>query len=471
MQAVRSLRVHMLALILLPIAALLALGAVVAYFPSLGPAFIAYDESLIDVGIALGAYIRRDGQVYRFELPPVVDQLVRTDKYDKVYYQVRDPLGHVLGGDAGLPGPPAGKDPRIPAYDGIYRGENVRVVRVEVPCATRVCAVNVAETTHKRSRLVREVVLSSLVPELLIALATLAAVWFGVKHGLAPLTRLSEEIRARAPSDLRPLDPQQAPDEARPLVSALNGLLARSEEANRNQQRFLANVAHQLRTPLAAVRAYSDIVLARALPAETRADLEHVRDASERSARLATQLLALARAEPGGGRVEQLVPLDVKALAEDNADGWVHDAMSRDIDLGFELEPARATGDAVLLREAMANLVHNAIEYAGPGAHVTLRTGTRGGPGATGRAYFEVEDDGPGIAPEERARVQERFYRVPGTTGTGSGLGLAIVREIATFHGAEVEIADGQGGAQGRRGCRVTFVFPAAHAAGGTGQA
>jgi two-component system sensor histidine kinase TctE len=143
--------------------------------------------------------------------------------------------------------------------------------------------------------------------------------------------------------------------------------------------------------------------------------------------------------------------VNLRAVVEDAADEWVHRALDKEIDLGFELAEAEAKGDALLLREALGNLVHNAIEYTSPGGHVTVRTGLR-----DRRAFLEVEDDGPGIPPAERARVLERFYRVTGTPGTGSGLGLSIVSEIAAAHGAEIEISAGEGG----RGCKVGLTFP-----------
>ena len=165
--------------------------------------------------------------------------------------------------------------------------------------------------------------------------------------------------------------------------------------------------------------------------------------------RLANQLLALARAEPGARG--EAVELDLKAIAGAEAEAWVRGALARDIDLGFELEPAPVRGDAFLLREALANLVHNALQYTPPGGHVTVRAGKRGA-----QSFVEVEDDGPGIAAGERERVLERFYRVPGTAGTGSGLGLAIVSEIAAGHGASVRLEEGANG----RGCKVAITFP-----------
>jgi two-component system sensor histidine kinase TctE len=436
-----------------PVAALLLAGVVGAYFLSLEPASDAYDQALMDVGIALGERIRVAGDSVSFDaLPGAAEQVLRTDKYDTIYFGVRRPDGSRLAGDAGLPPIPSSQEPEdgFIAYDGEYAGRKIRVVAMLVPCGGGSCTVQVAETTNKRSMLARNIVLSSLVPELLITLATLAIVWFGVKRGLAPLEDLSSEIRSRSARDLRPIDLGHAPEEARPLVGALNLLFRQVAESSSNQQRFLANAAHQLRTPLAGLQAHTEIALAHDVPEVHRAQLEQVHRATIRTARLANQLLALARAEPGGTRVDSK-RVNLRAVVEDAADEWVHRAMAKEIDLGFELSDAQVDGDALLLREALANLVHNALEYSPQGGRVTVKTGLR-----NEMAFLEVEDDGPGIPPAERAQVLERFYRVPGTSGTGSGLGLSIVREIALAHGAEIIISTGEGG----RGCKVGLTFP-----------
>ena len=447
--AARSLRAHLLRMLLPPIAALLLLGALVAYYPSIEPATAAYDQGLIDVGISLGAYIRTGGNNYWLELPTAVDQVLRRDSYDTVFYQVLAPTGDVIAGDQGLPPPPGESAESIVTYDTVYRGQSIRAVAVPAQCGASSCRVLVAETTVKRKRMARDILFSTLLPEMMIAIATVIIVWFGVKRGLGPLARLSEEIKQRSPGDLRPIDAAGTPEEARPLVAALNGLLGEVAQASRNQQRFLANAAHQLRTPLAGLQAHTELALARPLPDPVRAELAQVHEATTRTARLANQLLALARAEPGARGSSSDVNL--RSVVEAEADGWVHQALERDVDLGFELDAAPVQGDALLLREALANLVHNAIQYSNNGGRVTVRTGQR-----DGQSFAEVEDDGPGIAPQERERVLERFYRVPGTRGTGSGLGLAIVREIAGGHGARMELTDGAGA----RGCRVALTFP-----------
>src|SRR3954469_9264525 len=259
--AARSLRAHLLRMLLPPIAALLVLGGLVAYYPAIEPATEAYDQALIDVGISLGSYIReRNG--YRLELPAAVDQVLRRDSYDTVYYRVLGPAGEPIAGDEGLPEPLGEPRDALVSYDTAYKGQSVRAVAVPARCGSAACRVLVAETTVKRKRLARDILFSTLLPGMLIACATLVIVWFGVKRGLGPLARLSEEIKARSPGDLRPIDAAGAPEEAQPLVGALNGLLDEVAKAASNQQRFLANAAHQLRTPLAGLRMHTELALA-----------------------------------------------------------------------------------------------------------------------------------------------------------------------------------------------------------------
>ena len=416
----------------------------VAYYPSIEPATQAYDQALVDIGLAVGSHVRVGPSEYRFDLPSAVEQVLRTDRFDSIYYRVISPAGLEIAGDADLPAPPGDAI----AHNALYNGKKVRVVSVQAPCGRSACTVLVGETMVKREQLARDLLLQGLFPDFLIAIATLVIVWFGVKRGLQPLARLSDEIKSRSAGDLRPVNAAGAPAEARPLVGALNGLLEEVSAASHKQQRFLADAAHQLRTPLAGLQAHTELALAQPMPDACRAQLEQVHRATIRTARLANQLLALARAEPGARSTTAEV--DLKGIAGGEADAWLRQSLTRDIDLGFELESAPVEGDAFLLREALSNLVHNALEYSSPGGRVTVRTGR-----VNGNAFLEVEDDGPGIAQQERTRVLERFYRVPGTPGTGSGLGLAIVREIAASHAAAMFIKDGAAG-----GCRVGITFP-----------
>jgi two-component system sensor histidine kinase TctE len=448
-----SLRVQLLRRLLGPMTAVLVGGAAIAYDLATGPAIEAYDQDLVDVALALSERIGSSGGGYSFELPRAAEQLLRTDEYDAIYYRVSSPDGEAIAGDLDLPLPPPRALQRRngSVYDAQYQGRPIRAVMLRAPCAGETCGVQVAETTVKRDRMLRRILASIVVPLVLLVGITLLAVWSGVESGLRPLFRISTEIKARSPDDLRRIEERQAPTELLPLLAGLNSLFGKLEDANRNQRRFLSNAAHQLRTPLAGLRAHLELALSRGDGELRRSDLAHAHAATIRTARLANQLLALARAEPGGW-VADFVDLDIAGLLETSADDWVHRARDRGIDLGFEIQPARVRGDRLLIGEALENLVSNALDYVPRGGLVTVRCGAEGD-----RSFVEVEDDGPGIPAQERDRVSERFYRVPGSAGTGSGLGLAIVEEIARAHGATLSIAGGVDA----RGCRMRLEFRA----------
>ncbi len=455
----RSLRGHLARLLLPPLAAMLLVGATGAYFFAIAPATEAYDYGLVDAAHAIATRVHMDQGRVQVDLPAVAEQVVRADKYDTVYFAVRDPAGQLLAGDGGISPPPpdAVRRDDVILYDSLYGEDAVRVALFFLPCGEQRCAITVAETTVKRATLKRDILFGSVLPQGLLAFLTVALLVWGLTRGLEPLEVLSEELRARSPSDLRPIDLSIEPEEIRPLLVALNQLFEEVAESTRSQQRFLANAAHQLRTPLAGLQAHTEIALSLSVTEACRAELEQIHQGTVRTARLANQLLALARAEGGAHRSAVFDTVELRRMAEDGANEWVHEALRRGIDLGFELDPASVRGDALLLREALANLVHNALEYTPSGGHVTVRCAK----GARGEgALIEVEDNGPGIPSDERSRVLERFYRMPGTTGIGSGLGLAIVREIMQMHGGSIEIRDAIV-APTPAGCLIRLRFPA----------
>jgi two-component system sensor histidine kinase TctE len=418
---------------------------------------LAYDRALLETAQDIGRQIRILNERIYVDLPEVAQQILQTGGSGRLYYLVTGPDQEFITGEPDLPRPPEDAPEEIPDrvryYDDEYQGRVIRAVALRVPVepgtGRGTALIQVAERVTARDEFARLIIARMVVPQGLLIFFAGLAVWYGVGRGLAPLSALRREIQSRSLRDLSALPEEQAPHEVRPLIHAINDLLARLGAAIATQQRFIADAAHQLRTPLAGLQAHTELALAQPIPPSCRAHLEQVHQATIRTARLANQLLALARAEPGGRGSPSEVNL--RSVVEGEADAWVHQALARDVDLGFELDAAPVNGDALLLREALANLVHNAIEYSNSGGRVTVRTGQR-----EGQSFAEVEDDGPGIAPQERERVLERFYRVPGTPGTGSGLGLAIVREIAGGHGARIELAEGAGA----RGCRVALTFP-----------
>lgn len=315
--------------------------------------------------------------------------------------------------------------------------------------------VQVAEPYGPRIELARSVV-SHLLHPVWIALPLLAVlIWLSVRWGLAPLLSLAQQLKLRDPGKLEALSEGDAPQEARPLIEALNALFARVTAMQERERRFAADAAHELRTPLAAIRTHAEVAHAARTVEERRRALESVLKGTERAAHLVDQLLVLARLEPQGAP-----PSAMRVMLRDVAARAVAEcaplAAARNVDLGLsdaEAMPAVVHGDADLLAVLARNLVDNAVRYVGEGGRVDVSVL----PAATG-ASLVVADDGPGLPAEERPRVFDRFYRSLGTGQEGSGLGLSIVARIAELHGATIALGPGLCG----RGLSVTVGFPAA---------
>lgn len=449
----RSLQARLILFLLPPLVLVMSVSVMIQYFFSLRPAMRAFDEDLVDTAIALKEQLHlKDGHAI-FRLSPESEQLLRSDQEDAIQYAILGADGALIAGDALLATapPPVVPDPTV-LYDSRFGSKPVRVAALAAPCGNSACQVRIAETLNKRYLLTRDILLGTVLPQLILGAFVCALIWFGVSRALQPLTQLTAQIRQRSPEELRQLDSRDTPREALPLVEALNALLLRLEEAIRGQKRFIADAAHQLRTPLAGVKAEAELALLEAHPPEMHNKLTRIHDSAARASRLANQLLALARTENEASTHGAATPADLSELARDLVDDWVRNAGKKRIDLGFELSPAVTSVQPVMTRELMGNLVHNALEYTPSGGIITVRTGQCGQ-----RAFFEVEDNGPGIPSPLRERVFDRFYRAPGTNGTGSGLGLAIVKEIAVAHAARIEVSEGQDD----RGCRIRVQFGA----------
>jgi len=261
----------------------------------------------------------------------------------------------------------------------------------------------------------------------------------------------------REAGDLSPLRTIDAPLEVQPLVATIDALLSRLDRMLRQQQRFIADAAHQLRTPLAGLRLQAERALADPRPDTVREALVHVERLSAGTARAAGQLLALARAQAPDESLGAAAPLDLAELVRDEVAARVPEAIAHGIDLGYRGPERGVTvvGDAVLLRELLGNLIDNASRYGSRGnAVVTVGVQTDGDGGTV---VLSVQDNGSGVAPELMPRLGERFFRVVGNNHEGTGLGLAIVREIAERHGAELVFSNHDH----PHGLRVEVRFPA----------
>ncbi len=398
-------------------------------------------------------------------MAPPVEQYLR-ERPGQAVYAISDANGNVLHGDTWLAGaPPSSDEPEFRSEE--YSGVVYRIASQRMATSVGELVMRLGDGSDPRQQWARTVLYRVLLPNIiLIGLAGFAVNW-AVRRALRPLLALREEVEHRSPRDLSALDVQASPDEVRPLVRSLNRLFGLVNAQAESQRRFVADAAHQLRTPLAGLQSQVEAWAQQADAQETdRLELateqvHKLRNATRRTSQLANQLLALSRADARTLHAQPLQRVDLKLLCETLLEQYLDAATARRIDLGLDVRPAHAMGQEWLLRELLGNLVDNAVKYTPAGGSVTIRCGHIAGvegqllPDA-GATYLEVEDDGAGIPQPERSRVLERFYRSPGTTGEGNGLGLAIADEIAHTHRSHLRLDTGFQG----RGLRITLVFP-----------
>jgi two-component system sensor histidine kinase TctE len=461
----RTLRRQLIAWLAGPLLILWSVSTVIDYDIAKRFVNLAYDRALLEAAQDIGRQIKViDDRVY-VDLPEVAQQILQTRESGRLYYLVTGPDNSFVTGEPDLPRPSGDTEEssdRVTYYDEQYQGHVIRAVVLRVPVlpgsGRGAALIQVAERVTARDDFARQIILRMVLPQGFLILFAGMAVWYGVGRGLAPLSSLRREIQSRSHRDLSALSEEKAPQEVQPLIHAMNDLLARLGGAIQAQQRFIADAAHQLRTPVAGLKTQTELALRQSPSGEAQATLKQLHTATVQTTRLVNQLLTLARAEPGGGRHGlKPEPLDLVALARDTTTEWVPRALERNIDLGFDspLPGASMEGDPFMLREMLNNLLDNAVRYTQAGGQVTVRvTQERSGEGHV--PVLSVEDNGPGIPEAERERAFERFYRVLGTGVDGAGLGLAIVREIALAHGADARLTAGAGGS----GTLARIAFP-----------
>ncbi len=454
---------------LAPLLLLWPMSIAITYLVAKSIANQPFDHALEDSVTVLSQQVKEvDGHAVS-RLPGPARDILRADDVDNVYIQIVGPHREIVDGDRALPLPFDEERYRtgtVHFRNDVVHGTQVRVAFSYVnlrPLARpdeepQTALVQVAETLEKRAQLANEIIKGVILPQFIILPIVLALVWFALARGLSPLAQLQERIRARRPDDLSPIDSRQVPEEISPLVGSLNDMLERLSQTIEMQKRFIADAAHQMKTPLAGMRMQSELALRQCDPGEIHRSLEQLAKSSESATRLVNQLLALARAENQPHAGNAFEPLDLAQLARATVQDWVQASFAHRIDLGFEQPdaPADIAGNPIMLREMLSNLIDNALRYTPAGGSVTVRVRAEGE-----TAVLEVEDTGPGIAQAERAHVFERFYRILGSAAPGSGLGLAIVREIAQQHGAEIEVFNNpRSFASKAPGCLFRISFP-----------
>lgn len=456
----RSLFGEILDWMLAPLLLLWPMSVVLTWLVAQGIANKPFDRQLGELTRLLSQQItlqvQADGtQRATFSLTRGTSDLLQTDETDTLYYQVLGLRGEFLSGDRTLPVPPDDDRSNLGQLrfrDDNIAGEPVRIAYqwIAVPGASggAPALVQAAETLGKRSRLATEIIKGVMLPQFVILPLAVLLVWLALVRGIAPLNELQQRIRHRESHDLSPIDEREVPEEVSPLVRAINDLLMRLDRSISTQKHFLADAAHQLKTPLAGLRtqaelAQREIDAGQTDPQSLKKSLQLIARSSQRAARMVNQLLAMARAEDAS-QAQTHQPVNLARVATEVVRDFVPRALEKRIDLGYEGPSARehnatVQGQPVLLRELVRNLVDNALQYTPEGGTVTVRVVDD----PFGQVVvLQVEDSGPGIAPAERDKVFQPFYRALGTNVDGSGLGLAIVKEIAQQHHAEIALED-----------------------------
>ncbi|MCV0438390.1 MAG: sensor histidine kinase [Hydrogenophaga sp.] len=420
------------------------------------------DPSVIDEPLITDSDLV-DGPGMAMLLAPPVEEFL-SERRGLAAFGVFDAQGSQILGERWLPTIlPATQDAEFLSV--VEGGSTYRVVAQRVNSEMGQLIVMLADGSDARQHWFGNVLLRVLLPNLLLFAVAAAVVTWGVARALRPLIDLKEAVENRSPRDLSAIDTGSIPGEVRPLVDSLNRLFQLVNAQTEAQRRFVADAAHQLRTPLAGLQAQVEAwaQAARGMGGDDliglRADqVRRLRDATRRTSQLANQLLALSRADAVSADTQPMQRVDLMELCENMLALYLDAAGHKQIDFGLEAQPAQTLGHAWLLRELLLNLVDNAVKYTPAGGRITVRCGLEPvKEGTAVRAWMEVEDDGPGIAPEEHERVLQRFYRVPGTAGEGNGLGLAIADEIARAHRIQLQLETGAHG----RGLRVRVAFEA----------
>lgn len=443
-----SLKRQLLLWLLLPQLLLWLVGGALAYRMALSYAQKGIDQSLTQSLRSLARQVKPVGSGLLIDFPRAAQDIIEEDPADRVTYMVSSPPGSFVLGNGKLAPPPPELLRAAPAsasepllYEVALDGRPMRVALMEVNYgeanAPQRLRVQLAKSLAVRQRIGAELVADMLLPLVLLGSVLGLLMFLGIRRGLAPLKRLAAQLDRRAdahPAAFSPIAMQQAPREVHALANAVNQLLAAVRRSLDQEKRFISDAAHQLRTPLAGLISQTELALQEAQQGHSAALLERlgkVQSGALRSAHLVQQLLALARTEAP----VQLQPLDLGALVREVAREWTPRALAAGVDLGFEgLEQASVQGDATLLREALNNLIDNALRYAsqGPAAELTLRLSR-----TRASVRLEVIDNGPGLGEAELEHLFERFWRASEQPG-GCGLGLSIVDEIVKRHGGHM---------------------------------
>jgi two-component system sensor histidine kinase TctE len=454
-----SLRSRLLLWLLVPLAASAVLGLGLAHREARNTAARVQDRLLLGSARIIAQQIRYEDGLLEVAIPPAALELFRSGDQDEVFYRIASAKGLLLSGYAEVPPPPGRLRPEESIqFDAVVRDQPVRVVGYAQPVFAAPdespVVIEVAQTLHGRARLVQQIWATSLRQEIGMLALVVILVWIALRLSLKRIVRLRDQVRDRTPGSLEPLDAGPVPLELQPLVGAINGYVQRLDGQMAERSRFIANAAHQLRTPFTVLQTQVDFGLRSTDPAQKDETLKAIYQGVRDGTRLVNQMLSLSTAEAGAPHPPPRTAVDVVEMAKRVLEEQAALAQAKDIDLGFEsgLDRLELPASSTMLHELLANLVDNALRYTPAGGVVTVSVLRE-----EERVLLRVDDNGPGIPAEDRVRVFERFTRLhPGDT-PGCGLGLAIVQELAAALGAGIQLADPPEGT----GLVVTVTFPA----------
>ncbi|WP_313348767.1 sensor histidine kinase [Stenotrophomonas sp.] len=416
----------------------------------------SYDHLLVSSALSIIDSVALVEAQWQVDLPYAALDLLAMAPEDRVFYRVFDARGQTVTGYGDLPAPPRAPSDQPQLFDAPYSGETVRFVvvsrRVSSPSAQADIRVQVGQTRRAREAVAQDIVNRALLAIGVLSLLSLALVGFGVHRAFRPLVKVERELSRREPSDLSPLD-ARVPREMDQMVAALNRFMARLSSSNETLRAFMAEAAHQMRTPLAALRAQAQLALDDDDPEDMRRSLVAIDRNATHMSRLLNQLLSDASVIHRSN-LQRFAPVDMVETVHQA----LHEALPQAlpaprVQLAVGVASAWVQGDALLLREAIKNLIDNALKYGGNGVlQLALTEDAR-------QCVVTIADHGPGIAPGDAERVFERFARGEDAAPGGAGLGLAIVKRVVDSHGGHIDLSNRPAG-----GLVATIRLPRLHA-------
>lgn len=420
----------------------------------------AYDRSLLGAVKSLDSNISTVSGGLGVELPYRMLEFFELTAQGQVFYRIATEDGLVEIGSANLPAPPSPLLTGQPQFhEGIYLGQEVRVGsyarNLNPPLAghsvPQRVVIQVAETLEARDDFRYALVLQALARDVLLMMTASGLLVLAIAWAMRPLDRLRREVDARDPKDLTPVNDTDAPAEVRPLVQAINHHIERNREQAQARRRFIDDASHQLRTPLTTLATQVAYAQRETNPALQHQALKTIQEQLDETIRQTNQMLSLARVDSAPTQHQSF---DLVVLTESLIRHWWGLAREQDVDLGLNAPDHSLwfQGEPDLLREALSNLLHNAIRYCGSNGQVTLTVSAR----PEGAVHISVLDNGPGLPSDELVRAGERFFRGSGHALPGSGLGLAIVSTVAQRHGGHMQVSAGPKG----EGLLVTIALP-----------